>query len=96
MGINNGKAVRDKRGRETKEDGFIFPTTHISKKPSHQPNPGKNDLTYDDVVATLPHLDKVIGVVAGQLPQSFPGEVSEAIFEGMRNARDRLIRSRTA
>jgi serine/threonine-protein kinase HipA len=44
----------------------------------------------------LDRMDDVIGVVAGQLQQSFPGEVSEAIFEGMRNARDRLIRSRTA
>jgi len=48
------------------------------------------------IAELLDRMDEVIGAVARQLPQSFPGEVSEAIFEGMRNARDRLIRSRTA
>ncbi|MBI5657582.1 MAG: type II toxin-antitoxin system HipA family toxin [Geobacter sp.] len=47
------------------------------------------------IAELLDRMDEVIGAVARQLPQSFPGEVSEAIFEGMRNARDRLIRSRT-
>jgi serine/threonine-protein kinase HipA len=42
----------------------------------------------------LERMDDVIMVVARQLPQSFPQEVSESIFQGMRNARDRLIRSR--
>jgi len=48
------------------------------------------------IAELLDRMDDVIEVVAGQLPQLFPGEVSEAIFEGMRNARERLIRSRTA
>ncbi|MCM2358462.1 MAG: type II toxin-antitoxin system HipA family toxin [Geobacteraceae bacterium] len=48
------------------------------------------------IAELLDRMDDVIEAVTGQLPQSFPSEVSEAIFEGMRNARDRLIRSRTA
>ncbi|NTW16111.1 MAG: type II toxin-antitoxin system HipA family toxin [Syntrophaceae bacterium] len=42
----------------------------------------------------LERMDDVIMEVARQLPQSFPEEVSESIFQGMRNARDSLIRSR--
>jgi len=44
----------------------------------------------------LERMDDVIAAVSGQLPQSFPEGVSEAVFDGMRNARDRLVRSRTA
>lgn len=45
----------------------------------------------DDI---LERMDDVIREVAGELPQSFPEETSESIFQGMRNARDRLVRSR--
>jgi serine/threonine-protein kinase HipA len=48
------------------------------------------------ITALLERMDGVIAAVSGRLPQSFPEEVSEAIFDGMRNARDRLQRSRTA
>ena len=46
------------------------------------------------ITGLLERMDEVIGVAAAQLPPSFPGEVGEAIFDGMRNARDRLVRSR--
>ncbi|ABQ25676.1 type II toxin-antitoxin system HipA family toxin [Geotalea uraniireducens] len=48
------------------------------------------------ITELLERMDDVIAAVSGQLPQSFPEGVSEAIFDGMRNARDRLVRSRTA
>ena len=38
--------------------------------------------------------DGVIDQVAGQLPQAFPEEMSTSLFAGMREARDRLVRSR--
>lgn len=39
-------------------------------------------------------VEEVLAKVVGQLPASFPGEVAEPIFAGMREARDRLVRSR--
>jgi serine/threonine-protein kinase HipA len=39
-------------------------------------------------------MEEVIEKVAGQLPASFSGEVAAPIFDGMREARDRLVRSR--
>ncbi|HKZ16629.1 MAG TPA: type II toxin-antitoxin system HipA family toxin [Geobacteraceae bacterium] len=42
----------------------------------------------------LQRMEDVILDVTRQLPPSFPEEVSESIFDGMRNARDRLTRSR--
>jgi serine/threonine-protein kinase HipA len=48
------------------------------------------------ITGLLEQMDDVIAAVSGRLPQSFPEEVSEAIFDGMRTARDRLVRSRTA
>ena len=45
----------------------------------------------DDI---LERMDDVIMEVTGELPPSFPEEVSESIFLGMRNARNRLVRSR--
>lgn len=45
----------------------------------------------DDI---LERMDDVIMEVTGELPPSFPEDVSESIFKGMRNARDRLVRSR--
>jgi serine/threonine-protein kinase HipA len=38
-------------------------------------------------------MDGVIGKVTGQLPLSFPKEISESIFNGMREAGNRLLRS---
>jgi serine/threonine-protein kinase HipA len=46
------------------------------------------------ITGLLERVDDVIAAVSGLLPQSFPEEVSGAIFDGMRNARDRLVRSR--
>lgn len=48
------------------------------------------------IAELLERMDDVIAAVSEQLLQSFPEGVSEAIFNGMRNARDRLVRSRTA
>jgi len=48
------------------------------------------------ITGILERMDDVIAAVSGLLPQSFPEEVSEAIFDWMRTARDRLVRSRTA
>jgi serine/threonine-protein kinase HipA len=42
----------------------------------------------------LARMDDVIAGVAGQLPQSFPEDVAGPIFNGMREARDRLTRSK--
>lgn len=39
-------------------------------------------------------MDEVIEKVIGQLPQSFPEEISVSLFAGMREARDRIVRSR--
>jgi len=41
-------------------------------------------------------MDVVIEEVRGQLPSTFPGEVAHAIFDGMKDARDRLFRSVTS
>lgn len=46
------------------------------------------------IAELIDRMDDVIGAVAEQLPASFPGEVGEAIFMGMRDARERLVRSR--
>ncbi|MFA7536409.1 MAG: type II toxin-antitoxin system HipA family toxin [Desulfuromonadales bacterium] len=42
----------------------------------------------------LERMDEVLQTVADQLPPSFPADVSAPILDGMRGARDRLIRSR--
>ena len=42
----------------------------------------------------LERMDDVIAAVSAQLPPAFPAEVGEAVFDGMRNARERLTRSR--
>ena len=46
------------------------------------------------IAGLLEGMDGVIEKVAGQLPQSFPEEMSASLFAGMREARDRLVRSR--
>jgi len=46
----------------------------------------------DDV---LERMDDVIGQVTGQLPATFPDAVAEPIFDGMRNAREKMARSKT-
>ncbi|MFO7713028.1 type II toxin-antitoxin system HipA family toxin [Desulfosarcina sp.] len=43
---------------------------------------------------TLAKMDDVITGVAGQLPPAFPEEVAGPVFNGMREARDRLTRSK--
>jgi serine/threonine-protein kinase HipA len=43
----------------------------------------------------LERMDDVIETVGGQLPPTFPSEASEAIFGGMRNAREKLNRTRS-
>jgi serine/threonine-protein kinase HipA len=43
---------------------------------------------------SLARMDDVITGVAGQLPPSFPEDVAGPIFNGMREARDRLTRSK--
>jgi len=47
-----------------------------------------------NVGALLDRMDEVLQAVTGQLPPLFPADVVEPILEGMREARDRLIRSR--
>jgi serine/threonine-protein kinase HipA len=42
----------------------------------------------------LDRMDEVLRAVTDQLPPSFPADVVEPILDGMREARDRLIRSR--
>jgi serine/threonine-protein kinase HipA len=42
----------------------------------------------------LERMDEVIQAVTDQLPPSFPADVVEPILDGMRGARDRLLRSR--
>ncbi len=44
--------------------------------------------------STLAIMDEVIAEVSGQLPRSFPGDVASSIFNGMREARDQLTRSK--
>lgn len=39
----------------------------------------------------LGRVDEVIETVAGQIPEGFPNEIAEAIFEGMQAMRDRLV-----
>ena len=39
---------------------------------------------------TINTLDDVITTVASNLPEGFPDDISTAIFEGMRNNRDRI------
>lgn len=46
--------------------------------------------------ALLERMDEVIANVSSKLPASFPGEMGTAIFDGMRDARDRLRRSKTS
>ena len=41
-------------------------------------------------------MDIVIEQVVGQLPLTFPDEVALSIFNGMKGARDRLLRSVTS
>jgi len=41
----------------------------------------------------LERMDEVIANVSSQLPESFPRDMGEAVFEGMRDARDRMRRS---
>lgn len=41
----------------------------------------------------LERMDEVIANVSAQLPATFPVEMGEAIFAGMRDARDRMMRS---
>lgn len=42
----------------------------------------------------LDRMDEVVQTVGDQLPPSFPADVGEPILDGMKEARDRLIRSR--
>lgn len=42
----------------------------------------------------LERMDEVIANVSSRLPASFPSDVGAAIFDGMRDARDRMIRSK--
>jgi len=44
----------------------------------------------------LERMDGVIEQTAGELPAFFPDEVARSIFEGMKGARDRLLRSITS
>lgn len=46
------------------------------------------------IAELLGRMDEVIEKVIGQLPQSFPEEISVSLFAGMREARDRMVRSR--
>jgi serine/threonine-protein kinase HipA len=46
----------------------------------------------DDV---LERMDDMIDQVTGQLPATFPDAVAEPIFDGMRNAREKMARSKT-
>jgi serine/threonine-protein kinase HipA len=45
------------------------------------------------IIEALDRLDQVINQVGDQLPETFPEAVAGPIFAGMRNARERLIRS---
>ena len=48
----------------------------------------------DKIIAeTLDRLDQVIAEVDGQIPGSFPDAVAGPIFDGMKTARDKLIRT---
>ena len=48
----------------------------------------------DQVIkSTLEHMDQVIDQVAGKLPTSFPDSVAGPILNGMKENRDRMIRS---
>ncbi|HEY5512764.1 MAG TPA: hypothetical protein VIK40_03885 [Geomonas sp.] len=40
----------------------------------------------------LDKMDSVIAQVASELPAFFPDDVARAIFNGMKSARDRLLR----
>jgi len=42
----------------------------------------------------LERMDDVIAAVSAQLPPSFPADVGEAVFDGMRSARERMVRSK--
>lgn len=44
--------------------------------------------------STLDRMEEVIAEVSGQLPRSCPGDVASSIFNGMREARDQLTRSK--
>lgn len=43
------------------------------------------------ITDALERMDLVIDQVAGQLPTTFPGDVAEAVFNGMRQARDMIV-----
>ncbi len=46
------------------------------------------------IAEILDRMDQVIAEVSAQLPDSFPDAVAEPIFEGIKAARDKLIRTR--
>ena len=46
------------------------------------------------IAELLGGMDEVVEKVIAQLPQSFPEEISVSLFAGMREARDRMVRSR--
>ena len=59
---------------------------------------GRCQFSQDEMAGLMAELlegmDGVLERVTSQLPQSFPQEMSASLFAGMREARDRLVRSR--
>ncbi len=58
-------------------------------KACHFPANGIDEI----ITEVLGHLDQVIDQVGEQLPATFPDAVVSPIFDGMRNAREKLVRS---
>ena len=78
-------------GKNRHDDWNIMLYRHwlSTAKACHFPADGMEEI----IAETLGHLDQVINQVSAQLPDSFPDDVAGPIFNGMRTARDKLVRS---
>lgn len=78
-------------GKNRHDDWNIMLYRHwlSTAKACHFPVDGMEEI----IAGGLGRLDKVIDQVSAQLPDSFPDAIASPIFNGMRTARDKLVRS---